>query len=216
MAEISSQVRQLRTDYKKGALDESSVQQNPFDQFARWMAEAVESDVPEANAMTLATLGPDGFPAARIVLLRGFDARGFVFYTNYNSAKGQEMAAHDRVSLVFFWPELERQVRITGTVAKVSSEESDAYFNSRPRGSRIGAWSSPQSQEIPHRDHLTELVKTQQERFAEGEVPRPEFWGGYRVVPHRVEFWQGRASRLHDRVAYEIADDVWRIFRIAP
>ncbi len=216
MKEVSEKVRHLRTDYIQGELDAASVAADPIQQFGRWMDAAVAAQQIEPNAMTLATVDSDGQPSARIVLLRGFDARGFVFYTNYTSQKGQEIAATGKASLCFFWPDLERQVRIAGRVEQLPAEESDAYFQSRPRQSRIGAWSSPQSQELGDRSELEAQVATHSERFAEGDIPRPDFWGGYVVIPHKIEFWQGRASRLHDRVAYFHDGDDWRITRLAP
>ena len=208
-------VADLRQKYGKFELLESGMAATPVEQFTTWFSEALEAGVPEPNAMTVATLSAELHPSARIVLLKGFDERGFVFYTNYESRKGQELTAHPRASLLFFWQALERQVRIEGRIEKTSAEESDAYFHSRPLGSRIGAWVSPQSRPIT-RDEL-------EQRNAEltaslGEDPgRPPHWGGYRVVPHYVEFWQGRPSRLHDRLAYQLqADGQWALQRLAP
>lgn len=208
-------VADLRQKYGKFELLESGMASTPVEQFTRWFSEALEAGVPEPNAMTLATLGPDLHPSARIVLLKGFDQYGFVFYTNYESRKGHELSAHPRASLLFFWQPLERQVRIEGRIEKTSPEESDEYFRSRPLGSRIGAWVSPQSQPTT-REALEarnlELTATL------GEDPaRPPHWGGYRLVPHYVEFWQGRPSRLHDRLAYRLQDDLsWTLQRLAP
>ncbi len=208
-------VADIRQKYGKFELLESGMAPDPIEQFTRWFAQALEAAVPEPNAMTLATLGPDLHPSARIVLLKGFDERGFVFYTNYESRKGQELAAHPRASLLFFWQPLERQVRIEGRIEKTSAEESDEYFRSRPLESRIGAWVSPQSRPIS-RDEL-ETRKRELTDSLGDDPARPPHWGGYRVVPHYVEFWQGRPSRLHDRVAYRLQDDsTWVMQRLAP
>lgn len=213
-------VADIRKDYKLRELSESVIAQDPIRQFDSWWNEALLSHVEEVNAMTLATVSPEGLPDARIVLLKGYDARGFVFFTNYESTKGLDLEAHPHACLVFFWKELERQVRISGHVEKVSAEESDAYYQSRPEGSRIGAWASPQSQIINSRDILEENVRSYSDRFGSGAIPRPPFWGGYRVIPRSLEFWQGRSSRLHDRIQYtlsgESAASLWKIQRLAP
>lgn len=206
---------QLRVDYKRAALSERDAVPNPFDQFARWFDEAVAAAIPEPNAMTLATVDGAGRPAARIVLLKGIDARGLVFHTNYESRKGREIAANPHVALLFFWVELERQVRIDGTAERASAAESDAYFGARPRGSQISAWASPQSAPVPDRAWLEARVAAVEARFA-SDVPRPPYWGGVRVVPSRFEFWQGRASRLHDRLVWSREGDRWTIERLAP
>jgi pyridoxamine 5'-phosphate oxidase len=206
---------QLRVDYKRAALGEHDVAGNPFDQFARWFDEAVAAGIPEPNAMTLATVDATGQPSARIVLLKGVDARGLVFHTNYDSRKGRELAADPHVALLFFWVELERQVRIEGTTQRVSPAESDAYFAERPRASRLAAWASPQSEPIPDRAWLEAQVVAVEARFA-SDVPRPPNWGGVRVVPDRFEFWQGRQSRLHDRLVWSREGDRWTIERLAP
>jgi len=216
MSEVSEQVRNLRTDYIKGALEEASVEGSPIDQFQQWMDEAIAAEALEANAMALATANAAGQPSVRIVLLRGLDDRGFVFFTNYESHKGQDLAENPHASLAFFWPELERQVRIMGTVAKVSAEESDAYFNSRPRSSRIGAWASPQSQVIESRDLLDFRAKDYDAQYQNETVARPPHWGGFRLSPTSVEFWQGRASRLHDRIQYIKEGGIWKTQRLAP
>jgi len=206
---------QLRVDYKRAALSERDAAANPFDQFTRWFGEAVAAAVPEPNAMTLATVDAAGRPSARIVLLKSLDANGFVFHTNYDSRKGRELIANPHVALLFFWPELERQIRIEGAAKAVSEAESDAYFGVRPRASRVGAWASPQSAPIPDRSWLEAQVAATNARFS-NDVPRPPNWGGLRVEPDRFEFWQGRESRLHDRLVWSRAAGHWTIQRLAP
>lgn len=208
-------IADIRTDYKLMALNESDALQNAIAQFDKWWQQALHSEVVEVNAMTLATVKKNGTPDARIVLLKDFSEEGFVFFTNYNSAKGKELATNPQACLVFFWKELERQVRITGEVSKVSAEASDAYFHSRPAGSRIGAWSSPQSEVIASRAVLESNEISFREKFGE-EIPRPEHWGGYIVKPRMIEFWQGRPSRLHDRLFYTLENAEWKIERLAP
>lgn len=214
---MSSTIADIRKDYKLRSLLEKDVEANAIRQFDKWWQEAIHSEIDEVNAMTLATASADGIPAARIVLLKGYDERGFVFFTNYDSFKGLQLAENPRACLVFFWKELERQVRITGLVEKVSAEESDTYFNSRPEGSRIGAWASPQSQVIESREWLEEREKTLVKDFTGKPLIRPAHWGGYRVKPINIEFWQGRPSRLHDRIQYALqSDNSWKIERLAP
>ncbi|MDP9316994.1 MAG: pyridoxamine 5'-phosphate oxidase [Chloroflexota bacterium] len=209
-------IADLRRDYTLRGLSENEVDPDPLAQFRAWFDQAVAAKVLEPNAMTLATVGADGQPSARVVLLKGFDARGFAFYTNYESRKGRELLAHPRAALLFFWPDLERQVRVEGRVEKVADEESDAYFRSRPHGSRLGAWASPQSEVIPGREVLYQRLHELQQRFGDGEVTRPPHWGGFLVRPTMLEFWQGRASRLHDRLRYQLTDSGWQRERLAP
>lgn len=208
-------IADLRENYEKGALLESDAAASPFDQFHRWFDDAVAAGVPEPNAMTLATVDSQGHPSARIVLLKGFDAEGFVFFTNYRSRKGRELDTQPRGALLFFWPQIERQVRIEGTVQRIAAQESDAYFASRPLGSRIGAWVSEQSSEIGNRDILARLETEARQRFGD-DPPRPPHWGGLRLRPDAIEFWQGRPSRLHDRLVYRQHEKGWRIVRLAP
>jgi len=193
-----------------------SVELNPLLQFKKWMAEAIKAEALEPNAMCLSTLGEDGFPNARIVLLKDLD-EGFVFFTNYQSRKGIELEKHSKASLTFFWPEIERQVRVMGNVTKISSEQSEAYFLSRPYSSQIGAWASPQSQEISGREILDSLQTEVEKKFLESPITRPPHWGGYRLLPHRIEFWQGRPSRLHDRLCFDKeGSSDWKVRRLAP
>ncbi len=211
----------LRIEYMRETLDESDVAPDPYREFEHWLDEAVKAQVPEPNAMTLATVGPDGQPSARIVLLKGFDERGFVFFTNYASRKGRELAASARAALLFFWADLERQVRIEGSVEKVPASESVEYFASRPRASRLSAWASPQSESIAGRAALEARFAEAEARFrSAGEhVPRPPHWGGYLLTPAMLEFWQGRQSRMHDRVRYRrdpAHPGAWAIDRLAP
>ncbi|MBY5950223.1 pyridoxamine 5'-phosphate oxidase [Algoriphagus marincola] len=209
-------ISSIRKDYTLKSLDISDVNDSPFEQFHQWLREAISAEVLEVNAMTLSTLHADGYPNGRVVLLKELDY-GFVFFSNYQSEKGQELENHPKASLTFFWPELERQVRVMGTVEKISESQSDEYFLSRPRGSQIGAWASPQSHKINSREVLEERLKEMQLRFEEEKLIRPPHWGGYRVLPHKIEFWQGRPSRLHDRILYEKNEaGAWTISRLAP
>ncbi|WP_201747980.1 pyridoxamine 5'-phosphate oxidase [Chitinophaga vietnamensis] len=214
---LNQKIADLRKDYKLASLDERDVAPYPLQQFEKWWQDATTGEVEEPNAMTLATSTPDGHPSARIVLLKGFDEEGFVFFTNYESRKGQELALNPHVSLLFFWRELERQVRIEGTVSKASAGISNDYYNSRPVGSRIGAIASPQSKVIPGRTFLEEQVDQVARQYAQATPQRPDYWGGYVVKPSVVEFWQGRSSRLHDRILYTLMPGgSWKIERLAP
>ncbi|MEB2774238.1 pyridoxamine 5'-phosphate oxidase [Algoriphagus sp. D3-2-R+10] len=205
----------IRKDYSIKSLDISDVNSNPIIQFGLWFEEAINAEVLEVNAMTVSTLGLDGSPNARILLLKGVDT-GFVFFTNYISEKGKELEKHNTASLTFFWPELERQVRVRGEVEKITAEESDTYFFSRPLGSQIGAWVSPQSQVLDSRADLNDRLLDIENQFTKKEITRPPHWGGYRLMPSTMEFWQGRPSRLHDRIKYDLKDGKWTIVRLAP
>jgi len=215
---MSQSLADMRRNYARDGLTESQAPEEPFALFHQWFGEAVKTEVlpVEANAMTLATVDADGRPHCRVLLLKGLDAQGFTFFSNYESAKGQQMTARPFAAMTFFWPTLERQVRIEGRVAKVSHEESDAYFQVRPLGSRLGAWASPQSRVIADREALEGLLKATEARFSDTQPDCPDHWGGYRLVPDRIEFWQGRPSRLHDRLNYRLVNNQWTRERLAP
>jgi pyridoxamine 5'-phosphate oxidase len=213
---MSRSISDIRKDYKLRSLNESEVSADPIVQFTNWWDEAANSEIEEVNAMTLATVTNEGHPSARIVLLKGFDEKGFVFFTNYESRKGKELEENPHAALVFFWKELERQVRIEGGVEMISEKDSDTYYNSRPVGSRIGAWASPQSDVIDGREILENNFKALEKKFESGNIPRPGHWGGYILRPSMIEFWQGRSSRLHDRIRYSLMEGSWVIERLAP
>lgn len=210
-------VARLRKEYTRTGLNETDASPDPIAQFRRWFDEALAADLHEPNAMTLASATPHGRPSARVVLLKGFDERGFVFYTNYEGRKGRELENNPQCALVFYWGELERQVRVEGRASRVSEEESDGYFGSRPRGSRLGAWVSEQSRPVESRDALEKRLRGLEAEYEGREVPRPQFWGGYRVEPEVIEFWQGRENRLHDRLVYRRSEGGgWRRERLQP
>ncbi len=207
----------LRQDYQKAALDVADAGDSPFSFFQKWLDEAATAGIKEPNAMTLATVDAEGSPHARTVLLKGMEAGQFVFYTNYESDKAAQISANSKAALLFFWPELERQVRVEGSIEKVAEAVSDAYFSVRPRGSQLGAWASPQSREVRSRAALEEAFREAEARFEGTEnIPRPLHWGGYGVEAMRIEFWQGRSSRMHDRVVFEKSGAGWKKFRLAP
>ena len=215
---MDSSIADLRQNYTRAGLSEADLNSNPIEQFDIWFQQALDADLIEPNAMTLATATADGKPTARIVLLKGVSERGFVFYTNYGSQKGQQLIANPYAALVFLWDKLERQIRIEGKVEKLTESESAEYFHSRPKASQLGAWASDQSRVIPNRGVLEQKLADLQEQYSgDATVPLPEHWGGFRVVPNRIEFWQGRPSRLHDRLVYDLqADGDWQIKRLSP
>lgn len=215
MNERADDLAALRRDYGQRGLSEAEVSADPLAQFRQWFDEAVRAGVNEPNAMVLATATPSGAPSARVVLLKGLD-EGFVFFTNYDSHKGRELEGNPQAALVFFWPELERQVRIEGQVVRTSELESDEYFQRRPRGSQLGAWASAQSDVVANRAALEASLETVTQRYADREVPRPAHWGGYRLNPRSIEFWQGRPSRLHDRLQYARSEQGWNQVRLSP
>lgn len=216
MSHVNQHISQLREDFMKSELSENGLDKTPDLQFEKWMKNAVESKVNEVQAFNLCTVSGDCKPSSRIVYLREFGCNLFYFYTNYKSRKGIDISGNKNVSLTFFWPELERQIRIEGTIELAEKEKSDAYFNQRPVESKIGAWSSPQSKNITNRNVLEKLVQENTEKFKDKNIERPEFWGGYKITAHYYEFWQGRKSRLHDRIAYILENNDWKIERLAP
>ena len=212
-----STIQNLRQDYRSASLSKSDVDKNPFQQFSKWFKEALNAKVTEPNAMTIATSNKNAIPSARIVLLKEFNEAGFVFYTNYNSQKGKELEENPHAALIFFWGDLERQIRIEGVVEKVTEEDATEYFNSRPKGSQLGALTSPQSETIPNRAFLEYKLADLEKEYHYKDISKPAHWGGYRVIPNKIEFWQGRTSRLHDRIVYLKNDDQsWRFERLAP
>ncbi len=216
MENLPEYINKLRHDFAKMSLDESMVDPDPLKQFDKWFHDAVSGKVDEPNAMVLSTVNSENRPSSRVLLMRNYDAQGFGFYTNYKSRKAQEIANYPNASLLFFWPQLERQIRIEGMLEKQLAEESDTYFNSRPRESQLGAWTSPQSEIIADRKFLEEELAEITKKFEGKEVPRPEWWGGFVLVPDRMEFWQGRPGRLHDRICYVKENNGWKIVRLAP
>ena len=213
---MNKDIADIRKDYKLKSLLESEVSDNPFSQFGKWWNDAIESNIDEINAMTLSTVSAEGKPSSRIMLLKGYDEKGFVFFTNYESRKGKEISDNPNVCLLFFWKELERQVRIEGKLVKLDDAYNDEYYHSRPVGSQVGAWASKQSTEIENREYLETNFKKLSEQFEGIEIPRPDHWGGYSVIPERIEFWQGRSNRLHDRLVYTLDNQSWRIKRLSP
>lgn len=217
MNSLLQNLQHIRSEYAKASLDSGSVDKDPVKQFEKWFEEAIASNVLEPNAMCLATVSADGRPSQRIVLLKGVEENTFLFYTNYQSKKGSQLELNPICALTFFWPELERQVRIEGTVERVSVEKSTEYFQSRPRGSQLGAWASPQSSAIKDRSLLEQRLQDMEKKFADASVvPKPQQWGGYAVTPFLIEFWQGRPNRLHDRIEFVKSDAGWSVNRLAP
>lgn len=217
MSQVNQHISQLREDFMKGELSENNLNKTPDLQFEQWMKDAIDAKVNEVPACNLATVDKNNKPSARIIYLREFSNNEFYFYTNYDSRKGQQIAENPNVCLTFFWPELERQIRIEGVITqKAEAEKSDAYFNARPQDSKIGAWSSPQSRILNNREELNTFIEGNKTKFNNQEIPRPEFWGGYVIKANYYEFWQGRKNRLHDRIAFTLENGNWKIERLAP
>lgn len=216
MDDYKERIQALRYEFSGNELDENRVDADPIIQFRHWFDEAVSAKVNDPNAFTLGTVGSDDYPDARIVLLKDFSPKGFTFYTNYNSSKGKELEANPKVCMNFFWPELARQVRVSGIVEKVSPEESDAYFRSRPKGSQISAWASAQSEFVKSHSEMVSRFEEMERRFENTEIPRPPHWGGYLIIPNKIEFWQGRMNRFHDRVLYVRSANGWTLSRLMP
>lgn len=216
MGALRDEIKKLREDFMKGTLTDESVKDNPFAQFELWLGQAVEANIPEVQAVALSTISVEGKPASRIVYIREFENNCFWIYTNYNSRKAKELLQNPHVSLTFFWPDMERQIRIEGVATKATKEQSDNYFNNRPRESQIGAWASNQSAVLKNRDELENAVETIGKKFEGKNISRPEFWGGFEINANYYEFWQGRKSRLHDRISYTLEKDKWLIRRLAP
>lgn len=213
---MNTSIADIRKDYTLKSLSELDVQMNPFEQFTIWWNEAIESNIDEVNAMTLATVSANLKPTARIVLLKDYDTAGFTFFTNYNSKKGEDLLGNPNATVCFFWKELQRQIRIEGLVEKVSGVVSDEYFNSRPDGSKLGAWVSEQSKIIESRDILVKKEENLKAQFGDRAISRPPYWGGYKLIPNYFEFWQGRSNRLHDRIIYTLQNELWKIERLSP
>lgn len=213
---MEQHIADLRKEYIKNILRKEDLKNDPLSQFAIWFEEAQKAAAAEPNAMTLSTVSASGKPSSRIVLLKGIEDQAMIFFTNYSSDKGKDMLENPHVALNFFWPELERQVRIEGSITKTSADESDVYFNSRPIGSQLGAWASPQSSIVDSREEMEANLLEFERKFKDQVIPRPPHWGGYKVSPEKIEFWQGRASRLHDRFLYSLETDRWKIDRLAP
>jgi pyridoxamine 5'-phosphate oxidase len=213
---MKDQIQALRKEYRHHSLEETDLAPDPLHQFEHWFQQALQADLPEPNAMIVSTVSATGAPSSRTVLLKEISAGGFVFFTNYLSRKGRELAANAQIAVLFYWPELERQVRIQGQAERLPAAESDAYFAGRPRGSQIGAWASAQSEVIASRTELEQRQHQLEQQYADQPIPRPPHWGGYRVIPHEIEFWQGRPNRLHDRLVYLQAGTQWQILRRSP
>lgn len=209
-------IAHLRKNYQLMGLDENSIKTDPMEQFSLWFNAALESEITEPNAMILSTVSPEGSPSSRTVLLKGLETDGFIFFTNYESEKGRHIGNNDNVAILFLWLDLERQVRITGRAEKLPTPASESYFKSRPVDSQIGAWASSQSEVVPGREYLEKKFESMKQRFSDGDIPLPPFWGGYKVVPSKMEFWQGRPNRLHDRILYTRVENEWKIERLSP